>query len=472
MVARKTSKRSDDTVAGEDTQQDIAATRDETTGREETAPEETSSGPADPEATGPGGEDTVAGDSDMSPLLLDRQSPDTGDAPQSDDSKTDATAAGETPEPEATADERRPDPAPEPTPMATLMSNATPPQTIVEQRGPGFVPLLLGGVLAAALGYGAAYLGFLPTQQPGEDPAIAELGAALEAQSQDLARDLAALTDRADGIESQLAALPEPAAPQEIDLSPLETAISDVTATIQDLTDRIAALEARPVLTGEGTIDDAAMAAAMADLQASLAEQQAANLAMAEQVANAAAEAEARIATAEERAERRVGTATAQAALSQLRIAVAAGNPFSDALADVAANADLEVPDRLALIAETGVPTLEELQASFPAVARAALPVALRETAGESTADRVGAFLRGQVGGRSLEPREGDDPDARLSRAEAAVASGDLATALMEIGELPEAARDQMAIWISDAQTRLDATDALDGFAVALDGAN
>ncbi|WP_227286967.1 hypothetical protein [Boseongicola sp. H5] len=467
-MARKTSKRSGDTVAGEDTQQDIAATRDETTGQDKTAPEEIGPETTDPETTGPAGEDTVAGDSDTSPLILDRQSPDTGDAPQSGDSKTDATADGDAPEPEAKPDERRPNPAPEPTPMATLMSNATPPQTIVEQRGPGFVPLLLGGVLAAALGYGAAYLGVLPTQQPGEDPAIAELGAALEAQSE----DLAALADRAGGIESRLATLPEPVAPQEIDLSPLETALADATATIRDLTDRIAALEARPVLTGEGTIDDAAMAAAMADLQASLAEQQATNLAMAEQVANAAAEAEARIAAAEERAERRVGTATAQAALSQLRIAVAAGNPFSDALADVAANADLDVPDRLAVIAETGVPTLEELQASFPAVARAALPVALRETAGDSTADRVGAFLRGQVGGRSLEPREGDDPDARLSRAEAAVASGDLATALREIGELPEAARDQMAIWISDAQTRLDATDALDGFAVALDDAN
>ncbi|QBY02394.1 hypothetical protein E2K80_17945 [Rhodophyticola sp. CCM32] len=343
-----------------------------------------------------------------------------------------------------------------PSPMATLMANATPAQTVIERRGPGFFPLVLGGIVAVALGYGAAYMGYLPT--PDRSMLIEDLGAALEAQS----TDLSALNDRADGIEARLAALPET---PEIDLSPLQGQLDGITARIDDMSARITTLEARPVLTGEGNLDDQAIAAAMADLRA-------ANTAMADQITAAAAEAEARIAAAEARAEARADSAMAQSALSQLRIALAAGNPFAQPLADLAGATALEVPDRLSAIAETGAPTLEELQADFPAVARAALPVALRETAGDGTTNRVGAFLRGQIGGRSLEPREGDDPDAVLSRAEAALATGDLTTALDELQNLPEAARDQMAIWITDTQTRLDATQALEGLATALDAAN
>ncbi|WJY22608.1 hypothetical protein QTA57_05705 [Fontisubflavum oceani] len=334
---------------------------------------------------------------------------------------------------------------------------------MIERRGPGFLPLVLGGVVAAGIGYGTAYLGYLPV--PSDDTALVALSDAVDGQG----TQLAALDTRASGIEAQIAGLPEI---PEVDFSPLETQIADLNATMQEMATQISALEARPILSGEGTADEAAMAAAMAELQANLQEQQTANAALAEQIAAAAADAEARIAAAEERAQSRVGTATAQAALSQLRISVAAGNPFADALNDVAANAGVDVPDGLAAAAETGVPTLEELQAGFPAVARAALPVALRETAGDDTMGRLGAFVRGQVGGRSLEPREGHDPDAILSRAEAAVAAGDLTSALSELEALPEPARDQMAIWITEAQTRLAATEALDAFSAALDGAN
>jgi hypothetical protein len=64
-----------------------------------------------------------------------------------------------------------------------------------------------------------------------------------------------------------------------------------------------------------------------------------------------------------------------------LRLAIARGEPFADPLAAVAAVAD--VPEALSAAAETGVPSLEQIQDAFPAAARAALPVALRETAGD-----------------------------------------------------------------------------------------
>lgn len=375
------------------------------------------------------------------------------------------TGAKPLPEPRA---ESEPETAPgtDPAPIAT----ATAIEAAPARRGPGFVALVLGGAVAAALGYGAAVYG-IGLGPAGPSEADTALAAAVEEQGAALAE----LGDRTAGIGDQIAAL----AAREVDLGPLEDRIAALAEEVAasagvaaELADRVAALEARPLLTGEGDADQAAVAAAMAELQANLREQQAANAALAEDIRRIAEEAEARIAAAEDRAEARVGTATAQAALSQLRIALAAGTPFAGALRDVAANAGVEVPADLAAVAETGVPTLEDLQARFPAAARAALPVALRETAGEGTMDRVGAFLRGQVGGRSLEPRAGDDPDAVLSRAEGALRSGDLAAALEEIAALPEAAQAELAGWSELARRRLTATEAMAAFTATLGDTN
>jgi hypothetical protein len=65
------------------------------------------------------------------------------------------------------------------------------------------------------------------------------------------------------------------------------------------------------------------------------------------------------------------------------------------------------------------------------------------------------------VGVRALTPREGNDPDAILSRAEAALTAGDVAQALAEIATLPAVAQDALAAWRTQAQLRLDAQAAL-----------
>ncbi|MEP2717498.1 MAG: hypothetical protein ABJP42_13320, partial [Pseudophaeobacter sp.] len=72
------------------------------------------------------------------------------------------------------------------------------------------------------------------------------------------------------------------------------------------------------------------------------------------------------------------------------------------------------------------------------------------------------------LGARSVTPQEGDDPDAVLSRAEAALQSGDVTTALSEIEALPEAAQTAFADWQSAAQTRLAALAAVDQLAQSL----
>jgi hypothetical protein len=82
--------------------------------------------------------------------------------------------------------------------------------------------------------------------------------------------------------------------------------------------------------------------------------------------------------------------------------------------------------------------------------------------------DRIGAFLLAQTGARSLEPREGADPDAILSRAEAALEGGDLETVLTEIATLPEAGQAALSDWVALAEQRLAATNALGALAQSL----
>lgn len=369
-----------------------------------------------------------------------------------------------------------------PSEAAETPAPAADPAPAEPRRGPGFVPLLLGGVVAAGLGYGAAYMGLSPS---GEDTGTADALATIQATLDQQGDTLTALTARATALEEGLAALPpapEPAdlAPVTDELTALGARIDTMSGQISGLTDRVAYLETLPLgAGGEGGDNSAAMAAAVAQLQAqlqaqteSLAAQQAENAALAEEIRAMAAAAEDSIAAAEARAEARVGSVTAQAALGQLRIAAATGAPFAGALADVTGGTDVAVPEALAAAAETGMPTLEELQATFPAAARAALPAALRETAGDGAMNRFTAFVQSQVGGRSLEPREGDDPDAVLSRAEAALRDGDLEGAVSELAALPDDAQAEMAGWVASAEARIGALAALDAFSAALDSSN
>jgi hypothetical protein len=352
-------------------------------------------------------------------------------------------------------------------------------RTIVERTGPGFVPLVIGGVVAAGLGYLASAYEVIPGLG-GANEGTAQIEATLAQQSETLA-----------ALQAQLAELASAEAPSEapaVDLSPVTdridaigTRLDDTAAAIETLTGRVATLEERPVFSGDVSADAAEAAEAVAAMEERMRaqEEEAARLAAdaeaaqaeaAEAIAAAEAEAQAAAAAAEEEARAATAAAQAEAALQSLRLAVTSGEPYAGALDAI--GAAVEVPEALAANADTGVPSLETLQDDFPTAARAALPVGLRETAGEGAMNRLGAFLQGQVGGRSIEPREGDDPDAVLSRAQAAVDDGDLQAALDEIAALPEGAQAEMAAWADAARTRVEVTAALETVSQALAGGN
>ena len=314
-------------------------------------------------------------------------------------------------------------------------------------RKSGWAGPVLGGVIAAGLGFGlaqylplAGYLGGAATGPSVEEMTalqteVADLKAALAAQPQGDGADLAA---RLDALETRMA---NTAAP---DLGALET--------------RIAALEQRPVGSLSGS-DAAALAALQAEVFAlkssGIAQTQvdAASAALQAKLDAAMAAAEAMQTSASETAAK----SAQRAALLQISAALDSGAAFGSALT---ALDGITLPPALT-DNSAGLPSLKSLQDSFPEAARLALDAALKADMGEGWTDRALSFLRTQVGARSLTARDGADPDAILSRAEAALAAGDVPATLAELDALPDIAKTAMAGWRTGADQRQAAQSAL-----------
>lgn len=312
------------------------------------------------------------------------------------------------------------EPAPEPAPRIVT-------QTVV-RRG-SFLGTVAGGVLAALAGYGAAQ--FVPQGWPlitrAPDSALT---AQLDAQAKEIAALKQAKPAADPALEQRLAALETAPAP---DLAPLQ-------ARLDVLDARLTTLEAAPPGSG---VNPAALTALQAEVQALKA--QAGGIDTAAVQAALAREVDA----ARAETSQLVAETRARIALGQMRAALDSGAPFAAQLPDLG-----EVPAALADHAATGLPTLPTLRATFPDAARLALEASLNADMGATWAERIGSFLKAQTGARSLEPREGGDPDAVLSRAEAALAAGDLTTALTELDALPDAGRTAIADWRQGADAR------------------
>lgn len=382
------------------------------------------------------------------------------------------------------------------------------------RKGPGFFTMLLGGIAAGAIGYYAAYYTeFAPfagedgtgdalAQQleqqsaliadqaarldefealvadAGNDGDMGETVGALEQQITELQAALAGLEPSGSGLSAEeleafrsssqgdvaglQARLDELSQQSQSNIgditSQFEGQLAEVTQSLASLTAQVseqdlpsaedlAALEQRiSDLNDQVTpLDDR-----IAELNAQIAEQD-------EQIARAEAAAEAET--------RRV---SAQAALSQIAAAVENGTPYQDALGALRGTTDTEVPAGLADPAPEGVATIAALQESYPNAARTGLDASIGATAGDGALNRFGAFIKSQTGARALNEREGDDPDAILSRAEARLRSGDLAAALSELRNLPPEGQDAMGDWMAQAEERLAARAALDEISTTL----
>lgn len=391
---------------------------------------------------------------------------------------TDHKPAVEKPVIEKRAEEKRrePETLTQAKPYAAVSSPTPVTPAPVVRRGPGFFPLLLGGVAAALAGAGGTIyaLPHLPPQLAGLLPAVTA-----PADTSALETALTEGRARVDSLATEVNAL-KTAAPPAPDLSGVKGVMDEVAAsnrslqeTLTALATRVEALEQRPAAlttNADGTVVAAPDSGQLAALQSqinTLREQIAAatssGAATQEQIAAAANTARSEIAAAQAESERlRNETAAAtqrslaQAAVARVSAAFESGAPMAGPIGAAEA-AGLSVPAAL----KGNVPSLTSLQVAFPQAAREALKASRKAAAGETLGERLGAFLMAQTGARSVEPRAGDDPDAVLSRASAAVNAGDIPVALTEIGALPQAGQALMSGWVTTAQQRVVAAQAL-----------
>lgn len=310
----------------------------------------------------------------------------------------------------------------------TTRPDSTPSQPAAQpKRRPIFLPLVLGGALAAGAGFLLSEYDVLELRGTSD---VTEMRAMLDQQAQ----QIAALQEAGEAP----AAAPDTAATDA-----LAEEIAALQGSLSTIQDRLTALEDRPVAAGEpAEIDLSPYEDRLAELQANVEAQRGeieALLDNARSVEEATADA--------------ARDATLQTLLTRLTSAVTNGEPYADVLAEMRALEVADLPEPLVAPADTGVVTLNSLQTRFPDAARSALAAARAQDV-DPGSEGIGGFLRRQLGARSVAPREGTDPDAILSRAEAAVREARLADALSELEALPDAARADMQEWLNDAQTR------------------
>lgn len=291
------------------------------------------------------------------------------------------------------------------------------------------LPAVLGGLIASAIGFGAAYL-VLPKGD-------ASLSSQVSLHSIEIS-----------GLRDQIAAIPT------VDLSVIEEAQSEAAKIATGLDSRIVGLETRldDLLSRAGSGGSVATAAFAQELDTLKAEVEAMRGTAIAELDNARAQA----ASIQENADAAARAAAGRAALARVESGLETGAPLGAALDDLAAALQADVPQALTAVRD-GAPTLASLQASFPDAARTALATSRREGASGEAQGGFAAFLRDQLDVRSIAPKEGNDADAVLSRAQAAIDVGRLTDTLAELGALPEVARAEFTEWQALAEARADA---------------
>jgi hypothetical protein len=305
--------------------------------------------------------------------------------------------------------------------------------TSVEEKNNIFLPLVLGGIVAGVVGFAASQMNLFG----GGDADI----------TTKLRNDLNNYQERLVAVETTEAPVVEMP-----DLSPIQEKLTAIEV-------RISELEARPAIVVPEDVGGEAAAAYAAELQA-----------LQSSVIEQRGEIEALLNNAKsvEQATSDAATeAKLQAAVAKIVSAIDAGQPFAEPFADLQALDIGEVDPALGAVAAEGVATLNTLQTAFPDQARAALATARASGVGEGQ-QGIGGFLTRALGARSVAPREGDDPDAVLSRAEAAIKAGDLNTTLTELDTLPEEAQAVIVEWRTAADARVAARAAADALAQRL----
>ena len=332
-------------------------------------------------------------------------------------------------------------------------------KTLHTWKTPGLLLLVGGGILAGSIGFCAAIIfEYFDTSDP--------LAPLLNAQSE-LYEKLEIQSAQIDSIKARpvlvdlsgpLSALGISVKRQNTDIKALWTAHAD---QAQVLSQRIDLLEERPITEGVPSLAIEAYERELVQLRADVSK-------VASYATSKIEQAEAMAQVLETKTAKLSTNGRAISALKSIWLAVESGVGFEGPLVELATVADLEVAPSLVESAPMGVVSLIVLQSQFPADARAALKLARQEKGPEEGENRVLAFLKAQLGVRSLRAKDGASADAILSRALVAVHQGNLELALSEILELPNSSKVALQAWSKAADRRLTVLKALQKLANSL----
>jgi len=256
---------------------------------------------------------------------------------------------------------------------------------------------------------------------------------------------LAAVTDRLTSLEASVADLPK-----------IKTAIqsgsnidvSIIKDEIEALKSQITQIASSPTVKTEAPTE--ATNAALSELRDNISKQQ-------DEINRLLADQRNIVQDSKTKAEKIL----ARTAMNAIQSAIDAGEPFSDQLNQLKKTKLVEVPKTLTAFANQGVSTLAMLQSTISDAARNGLAVARNATQDNG----LKGFFERQLAVRSITSREGTDPDAILSRVEAAVQSGNIEAALKEIKTLPLPAQNAMNTWAVKAQARYEVVAAANALA-------
>ena len=329
------------------------------------------------------------------------------------------------------------------------------------QKLKGLLPLFAGGLLVGGIGFGAAMVPSYFNPRDPIAPVLAtqnQLSEKIEAQSREL-EEIQARPTPVD-LSGEVAALADLVIAFRTDLAALKAA---QVAQARSLSERIDSLEKRRLVEGVSPLAVAGYERDLAQLRENISQ-------LANDATNKIEEAKALAEVIEGNAAKLSRDGMVIYALTAIQAAVESGASYTVALDDLVAATNIGLPASLVENAPNGVASLSILQKQFPVAARAALKLAREEQGLAEGENGVLAFLKTQLGVRSLNAKGGGSADAVLSRAQAAVDVGDFAVALSEIATLSSVGQDALQGWSLVATLRLQVLAALQEFSSTFTG--
>ncbi len=303
---------------------------------------------------------------------------------------------------------------------------------------------------------------------PGQSEAKAEVAALRTELTEKLAAVPTAAGVDQTAIDDAIAAF---AATQAEEMATLKDALAatdgqDIEARIASLESQVEGLNAELSAVGErlslqitengATLSEEAASklsgyqAVLEGLKAQVADLAAKNGALSQKVEEAATASARRVEEAQAEASTKIANTATKKALTDVAAALDSGAPFKPALDALVDVAGIEIPAGLAAVADAGTPSWTTLRNGFSDAAHQALRSDIQAQAQDGSISKLGAFLKTQVGTRSLERKEGPETDAILSRVEDDLVNRRLSAALSEAQSLPDAAKSAMSAWIAN----------------------